>query len=175
MKRFLVPPLLVSVVAVLAGVSNTAPPSPAGDRARELHRNRSLISRVVNGGLRLAETDDPLKRAEHCNQLAGRLADDLIEAADDGEGLRAGQLAVHYRLVLERGVATNLTVARRKTPMGSTNERNLQAVRDETTDQLQRLEGRLAGRDNRYVRGALQDVQQGSARVDDALKTPPDE
>jgi hypothetical protein len=175
MKRFLVPPVLVAAVAILAGVSNPAPPSSATERARELHRNRVLIKKVVNGGLLLAKEEDPFDRARRCNDIADGLAHDLELAADDGDGMRVGQLAFHYHRLMEKGVATNLTAARRKTPVGSTGERKLDDFRRESAGAAQRLEKRLAGSDNRYLRGALHDVKQGRIEVENSLDAPPNE
>jgi hypothetical protein len=175
MKRFLVPPVLAAAVALLAGVSNPAPTSPTTERARELHRNRVLIRKVVNGGLLLAKEEDPFDRAKRCNDIADSLAHDLELAADDGDGLRVGELAFHYHRLLEKGVATNLTAARRKTPVGSTGARKLDEFCKETAGAAQRLEKRLANSDNRYLRGAFHDVKQGRIEVENTLDTPPNE
>jgi hypothetical protein len=175
MKRFLVPPVLVAALALLTGIGNPAPTSDATERAHELHRNRVLIKQVVNGGLLLAKEEDPFDRAKRCNDIAERLALDLELAADDGDNLRAGELAFHYHRLLGKGVATNLTAARRRTPVGSTGERKLDEFRKETSGSAQRLEKRLADAANRDLRNALHDVKQGRLEVENALDTPPNE
>jgi hypothetical protein len=173
MKRFLVPPVLVAALAILTGVSSPASPTASTERARDYHRNRGLILKMVNGALLLAKEDDPFDRARRCQDIAERLAEELEQAADDGDSLRAGELAIHYQHLLEGGVAANLAVARKRTPMGSTDERKLEEIRGRTAEFSQRLERRLAERDNRSLRGALRDVGQGRIKVDNALKLPP--
>src|SRR5262249_37011031 len=74
--------LLAFLVVCLTGAAGFVladPPAPnpsAAERLKQLRRDRALIHKLVESGLRLAEEDDPLKRADQCN----RLAEDLTRA-----------------------------------------------------------------------------------------------
>jgi len=172
MRRFLRRLLPALLLAGLVGADEA--PAPA-ERARLFERDRELIRELVEQGLRLAEEDDALKRADCCNGVARHLADEMRRAADDREPARVAELSAHLHDVLKGGVAANLTTAcAGPAPAASTFEKDLQEVHHHTVTLLQPLEDELRrlpdgdGRDD--VRQALQAVAQGRAEVEKAIR-----
>src|SRR5262249_47724961 len=109
-----------------------APQPTAAERVHQFQRNCGLIQTLVQGGLRLAAEEDPLKRAECCSGVAKRLADELHRAAESQDRTRVVELGEHLNALLASGVAANLSTARRQIPQGSTLEKNLLEIRDQT-------------------------------------------
>ncbi len=69
---------------------------------------RSLLQMLVVSSLQVAQEEDPVKRAEHSTDVAGRLADTLVEQAGKGDADDAKRLAESLEKVMERGVQGNL-------------------------------------------------------------------
>jgi hypothetical protein len=122
----------VLVLAAVSQAQSPAAPLSAAEQARRFGRNRSLIEKLVMGGLRLADEDDPLKRANYCNGIAQSMADEIRQAAGDHEKARVTELKQHLHSLLKDGVAENLIQARKRIPNGSAEEKELRKVRDDT-------------------------------------------
>src|SRR5262245_19162694 len=107
---WLVPVPLLVAVAVVCAEDRAA--RPLSERARQVQRDRELIEELVNLGLRLADDQDALKRAGHCSGTAERFAREISAAATNREDSRALEMGLHFRDLLQRGVADNLRTAR---------------------------------------------------------------
>src|SRR5262245_9905192 len=125
MRRLLLA-LPLALLATLVWADNPVGKTSV-ERAERLHRNRGLIQDLVQGSLHLAAADDPLRRADECSELADRLAWEVGEAAAQHEHERAAELSRHLNDLLKKGVATNLTAARKRIPLGSAEEATLYA------------------------------------------------
>lgn len=67
-----------------------------------------LLATVVARSLRLAEEEDPLRRADHCNEVADHFAEAVAVASAQGDAARAERLGTHLSHLLHRGVAGNV-------------------------------------------------------------------
>lgn len=88
-------------------------PWPQSVAAKAWHPARSgtrrdLLGTLVLQALPLAEEDDPLRRADHCNAVAEQLVQGILLASSDGDTTRAEQLGGLLGEVLDRGIAPNL-------------------------------------------------------------------
>jgi hypothetical protein len=176
MKRFLFLSFAGLVLATFAWAEDTSGENAQAGRIRQLQRNRTLVRILVEGGLRLAGEDDPLKRADCCNGLAESLAGEIEEAAAAREGDRAVELGQHLHILLQYGVAGNLSLARNLSPSGSTRELELRRVGARSAEVMQPLEEHLkraAEADPGEMRRAFKAVYDGRAEVEKALKTKP--
>jgi hypothetical protein len=144
----------------------------AEERARSLRHDLELIRQLVKSGLVLSEQKDPLERAKSCNQLAGRLSEEIKQAAVQKDGLRAADMGQHLQALLERGVASNLNLVRRKLTAGSPLLVELEEVAHQTVlvvksaqQELERLpQGEQA------MERALRAVAKGRDEVEKAVK-----
>jgi len=69
---------------------------------------RDLLGTLVLQALLLAEEDDPLRRADHCNAVAEQLVQGILLASSGGDTSRAEQLGGLLGHVMDRGIAPNL-------------------------------------------------------------------
>lgn len=89
---------------------------------------RDLLGIVVLQGIQLAEEPDPLRRAEHCNDVADHLVQGILLASSGGDTDRAEKLGGFLANVMDRGVASNLD---RFQPVGPQDVRMAEAERIE--------------------------------------------
>ena len=110
--------LMILVVAVAGFVLADEPAmeDAALDPLVRFRRDQHLIDALVEGGLRLASEDDALARAGTCNGLADQLAHAIKQAAADKNMSHAAALARHLEAMLVRGVAFNVTLAKKADP-----------------------------------------------------------
>jgi hypothetical protein len=138
---WLVPvPLLVAVAVVCADDRASRLQS---ERVRQVQRDRELIEELVNLGLRLADDEDALKRADHCSGAAERFAREIRAAATNREDSRALEMGRHLNDLLQRGVADNLRTAREQIPVGSAEEQTLREVQHHTGEVVLPLQDQL--------------------------------
>jgi hypothetical protein len=102
--------LLTLVAGLALGGLPATEPEP-GSRLERLRTDQQLIEALVDGGLRLAGEDNPLRRAETCNALADKVAREVKRASAAGDRMRAADLGRQLQGLLERGVARNLSLA----------------------------------------------------------------
>ncbi len=81
---------------------------PPATTAPVVLASRSLLQVLVLSSLETAIEEDPVKRAAHSTDVAGRLADTLAEQAGKVEPNEASRLAEALQSVMERGVRNNL-------------------------------------------------------------------
>jgi hypothetical protein len=173
MTRFRFGVLIVGLSAVffLAGSGASSDQSDSR-RIKQLHRNRSLIQALVDGGLYLAAEKDPLKRADCCNGLAKRFVGEIRQAALTRDVTRAEEMGLHLKELLTRGVAGNLTIVRDQTPLGSAREQDMRRLTNQIKDLTFPLEQELAQlADKEEVQSVLQSVREALGEVDKALKS----
>ena len=136
MKRYLSLSFLIVGLAALASANEPNSDTPDLGRVWQAQRNQKLVQELVDGGLHLANSDDHLKRAQYCNELATNLAEEIRQAADDHDGDRAVELGRHLQDMLQNGVAANLDKERKQVPRGSTRETEINTVRGQSGDIL---------------------------------------
>jgi hypothetical protein len=68
----------------------------------------ALLNALVMNGLFLAETDDPLRRADYCSDMAHHLVQTILQASAKGNTDDASNLGKYLGELLDRGVAANL-------------------------------------------------------------------
>jgi hypothetical protein len=168
-------PLLAVCIAALVPVALAQNPDHAV-RARLFQRNHQLIETLVKGGLRLAGAEDALQRAECCSGVAEQLATEIQRAVRSQEKERVTELGFHLRALLETGIAANLSMARKQSPLGSTLEESLRAVRDRTAQLVEPLEEQLLtatnSEDEHGIRHTLKALRVGRTEVEKALDIP---
>jgi hypothetical protein len=146
---------------------------PADDRVAQLQRDRDLIRDLVEGGVKLAAEADPLKRADHCNRLADGLAREIKKAVATRDALRAAQLSEQMQLLLVRGVAGNLHVARASLEPNSPREPEFLRLGIEVAGVAKTIEDEV-GNDPTLepakMQPTLDAVAKGRAEVEQAIK-----
>jgi hypothetical protein len=177
MKRLL--PLLLLPVLAAAGLALADGPAQApspDERLRRFRQERDLVRKLVEGGLRLAQEADALKRAEECKLLAGDLTPEIQRLVKEKKGTRADALGRQLEALLVRGVADNLNRARGGLDPTSPSLPRLRRVAREAiavTDPLQADLKQVAGPEQEQLQGVLQSLSQGRAELERALKAPP--
>jgi hypothetical protein len=173
-RIFFLPGLVVLACTILAVGQEPAVPDEAL-LSHALHRNRDLIQALVRGGLSLAAEDDPVKRADSCNELAVRFAGEIRQAATQRDAVRAVELGDHLYALLKQGVAFNLSIARRLTPPGSAHELEINRVGGrvpQITEPLEKLLQNPDGVDPREWKHVLKRLQDARWEVEKAWKKP---
>jgi hypothetical protein len=92
-------------IAALQGGPDSTPPAV---KPPTIVTKRNLLQVLVVSSLEMAREEDPVKRAEQSTEVAGRLADTLMEQADKGGTEETNRLAESIQKVMERGVQGNL-------------------------------------------------------------------
>src|SRR5262249_29477890 len=120
---------------------------------------------------------DALKRAQACNRLAERFAEEMRWATVKKESLRVAALGNHLQELLTRGVAGNLAVARTQVPPDSPRSGELERVGVSVAKVTGAVEAefeRVPADDNRAmeqaVSGARERIQRGRTEVENAVK-----
>lgn len=115
MKRLLQVVFLACSLMVLVGLIVAGGDRPASSfqtRQAEFARDAALIEAFIDGGLQLAVEEDPLRRAQTCNILADKLAQEIRAATEKKANDRVVVLGELLQTVLVQGVADNLERAR---------------------------------------------------------------
>jgi hypothetical protein len=174
-RLFFLPGFVVLGCAILAVAQEPAAPPDDTVPARALHRNRELIQALVRSGLCLAAEEDPVKRADSCNELALRFAGEIGQAATEHDHARAVELGDCLYAVLKQGVAFNLGTARRLTPPGSAHELEINRVGDRASHLTEPLEKLLQNPDAvgaGDLRPVVQKLRDARWEVEKAWKRP---
>jgi len=111
--------VLLTLLAGMALGGLPASKAASGSRLERLRVDQQLIEALVDGGLRLAGEDNPLRRAETCNALADKVAREVKRASAARDHTRAADLGRQLQGLLERGVARNLSLAQTNMPEDS--------------------------------------------------------
>lgn len=138
--------LFPRLVLAAGGLPAAQASAPLPDEAERFGRNRNLIHALVNGSVLMAGTNDPLKRVECCQKVLEPLAEEMQQAIRSREAGRVDELASHLHLLMQRGAATNLALARGRIRSGSPREKELlQAHKDLIERVMVPLERQLSG------------------------------
>ena len=163
--------LTVLVSSAFAG-HLLAGPGTVLNRAKQLQRDQSLIQAIVDGGVKLATEDDPLKRAEECNRMADILAGEakLAFLAKDSE--RAVDLSDHMQQMLVQGVASNLSMAKSAMGPNSPREKDMARVGAAAFNAAKKIEDEI----NRHpafapakMQSTLKNIDKGKIEVQKAM------
>lgn len=106
--------LLVLLALGVPAIGLARASAPADERLTELRRDLEMIEAFVEGGLRLAREDDPLKRAQACNEMAEKVAREIKASTGKKEVTRVVALGERLQTILIRGVGDNLELARKE-------------------------------------------------------------
>lgn len=115
---------------------------------------RDLLGVLVLQAIQLAEENDPLRRAECCNDVAEHLVQGILLASSGGDTDRAARLGGFLNAVIDRGVASNL--------------QRYQAAGPEDTRQAE--VGRIGERSSRTVEVLEKNLEQAPAAAQPALE-----
>ncbi|HEX4608495.1 MAG TPA: hypothetical protein VH092_09840 [Urbifossiella sp.] len=156
------PALTLAVLAALAAWAGAQGPAPtAADRLR-LHRaNRTLLTDLVGGGVRLAGADNPVARAEACQQTARAVGLAVRRAAEARDADRVAELGDHRDALVRDGLVPVLEDATRTIPAASPDAARLRAVRAGAAADLDATEAALPPGDDaplRALRGRLREL-----------------
>jgi hypothetical protein len=121
---------LTAAGVLLAALAWADDPTPSTDQVRMFRQNQALIETLVDGGLHLAELNEPLQRADFCTELAEKFSGEIQRAAQDRDNARADELRGHFHDLIQRGVTANLETAKSKIQMGTSQEQELLRVRE---------------------------------------------
>jgi DNA anti-recombination protein RmuC len=177
MRHRLLLPFVAAVLACVSGGKNPDSPADLKGRARQFHDNFGLIEVLVENSIRLAEEDDPLKRAQYCNGLVERLSAEMKTATQKQDLGRVEELGQHVHDLLSQGMAANLRSARQRAPESSTMERDLQSVRAQTEQSLAPVEEQLqqaaGGEEQGSARRVLKLIRDARTELDRSLNLNP--
>lgn len=148
------PALTAVVLASLAAWAGAQgpPPTSAAEKLR-LHRaNRTLLTDLVGGGVRLASADHLVDRAEACQQTARALGIAVRRAAEASDADRIAELGAHLDSLVNDGLVPVLDDATRAIPPASPDAVRLRAVRAGATADLDATGAALPPGDDPTVR-----------------------
>ncbi len=143
MKRAAIWVVLALWAVALAPRPALAPPPVHLLRVRQFQRNFPVIQSLVEGSLRLAREEDPLRRAQCCTEVLEGLAGSLEQAVAQADRPRIVELSYELDLLLKEAVATNLERACGAEPRGPARAKDLLAVGRRVAEILLPLEGRI--------------------------------
>lgn len=139
------PALTAVVLASLAAWAGAQGPTPttAAEKLR-LHRaNRTLLTDLVGSGVRLAAADQPVSRAEACQQTARAVGLAVRHAAEANEPDRVAELGDHFNTLVSEGLLPALTEADAVVPRESPEGVRLRAVRAGAAADLDAIDAAL--------------------------------
>ncbi|MCI0456663.1 MAG: hypothetical protein L0Z62_06750 [Gemmataceae bacterium] len=166
---------LLLPVALAAGLALADGPNvpTAAERVRRFQRDRALVERLVEGGLRLAGESDTLKRADECGRLARSVAEEIARAVTAKEQPRADRLGQHLEALLVRGVAANLSLASASLPLDSPRRPEVRQVGDRALAVMLPLEKELQQVPSPQQAQALrQSLTRGRTELEQAVREP---
>ncbi len=156
------PALTAVVLAFLAAWAGAQGPAPsaAAEKLR-LHRaNRTLLTDLVGGGVRLAGADHPVARAEACQQTARAVGIAVRRAAEANDAGRVAELGGHLDALVGDGLVPLLDDATRTIPAASPDAARLRAVRTATAADLDATEAALPPGGDAGLRARLAELRE---------------
>jgi hypothetical protein len=131
---------LTLTVATLAAAWADAQNSPlAADRVKMLHNNRALVEKLVGHSVALADDRDPLNRARTCHKALADLTAALNAAIAAQDADRVAELGDHFAALANDALAPCIEDGRIY-PAGSESAPQLKLLREQTLDEMKRLE-----------------------------------
>ena len=126
------------LLSAWAGAQGTVP-LPASDQIRLLRANRVLLGDLINHGVELGSTEDPLQRASACHGAAHALGVALRRAAEANDPDRIAELGDHLEEVVREGLVPILDEARRTIPPDSQDAVRLKEIRTNAAEDLESI------------------------------------
>jgi hypothetical protein len=165
MKRYLLLLAPVCLAGALAWADDPALPDP--ERGQRLHLNIGLIEVLVDRSVKLANEEDPLRRAGHCKAIADRMGAEIRWAADCRDAPRAIELSRYLHRILDDGLALNLGRARKGIPAGSAEERQMKELQTGAAGLVADLETHLqaAAEEQAEMHKALDVLRKGKTQA----------
>ena len=143
MRRSLVTLIVLATLAAWVSAQGSPPPLPAATQAKLFKSNLDLLGALVDHGVKLADADNPLKRAEECRMAAISLGNSLGEAAGKQDPDRVVELAGLMGDVVRDGLVPNLKAAREEIKTGDPREAQLLKLSDKAKDELTSLPSKI--------------------------------
>src|SRR5262245_47893790 len=167
---------LLTLPLLLVGfaLADADPPPPDDDDADEVaafQRDLPLIEALVNEGLEIAANDDPLKRAGACNRLADHFSREMHNAVMKKSSSRAHCMGNHLEDLLLRGVAHNLSLAKKTMPKDSPRRAEFDRLGEQAAQAAKRFEAdmsRLGG--SKSMNHTLEAIKKARFEVQQAIK-----
>jgi hypothetical protein len=164
----LLPPLTAAGLALADG---PAPVRSPAERLEQFRRDRGLVRKLVEGGLQLANQDDPLKRADQCNLLAKDLSQAVQQAVQERDRARGERFGQGLEKLLVHGVAGNLNlVADHPAPDGPSLS-EVHRLSDEALSVMEPLQkefDRAPDSQQKQMEKVLQCLKRGRATMEEA-------
>jgi len=167
MKRSL---LTLSFFAGLAAWASAQSPSVGPSPAEELKMlkaNGTLMEDLLGHGVRVADANTPLDRAEKCRDASASLKRAIEDAGDDPD--RIAELAEYLAEIIRDGLAPNLATARDQIHPGSQDYGRMSKIHTEVRQDFALYQQAIpsdgkSGRSSR-VKDARQKLSDAGARV----------
>jgi hypothetical protein len=121
------------------------PPLPAADQIRLLRTNRVLLGDLINHGVELGSTDDPLDRASACQGAAHALGVALRRAAEAQDSDRVAELGGLLEEVVREGLVPILEEAKKTIPPDSPDAIRLKSIRADAAGDLESVRSAIPG------------------------------
>jgi hypothetical protein len=140
MTRGLFTTAVFLALAAWAGAQGPAPLS-TGDHLRLLRENHRLLGALVEHGVRLADADTALQRADAAHAAAQRLGEELRTAAGAGDADRVAEMSMHLDTLLGGALEPTIKDAREQIPSGSDEAKRLRELYDRVVRELDATRG----------------------------------
>ena len=171
MRRHLLLLLPLLTAAGLALADDPVPARSPAERLEQFRRDLDLVRQLVDGGLRLAGEDDPLKRADQCNLLARDLSREAQLAVKEHDRKRGERFGQGLEQLLVHGVAGNLTLAADHPAPNAPSLTAVHRLSDEALavmEPLQKEFDRVPDHMQKQMKNILQALKRGRAKVEEA-------
>ncbi len=142
MARLATTAAIFLLLSAWAGAQGPAP-LLASDQIRLLRTNRVLLGDLINHGVELGSTDDPLQRASACQGAAHALGVALRRAAEANDPDRVAELGSHLEEVVREGLVPILDEATKTIPPHSPDAVRLKAIRAGAAEDLASIRSAL--------------------------------
>ncbi len=163
-------PVLAFILAILTAAGLALADGPARtpqERLQQFRRELSLVRNLVDGGLRLAKQDDPLRRADECTVLARDVTHEAQRAVQARNRGRADVLGHCLEKLLVRGVADNLN----RLPANALSLKEVHRLSHAALSAMEPLEQHLTEVPRpvqEQMQNVVQALKRGRASVEDA-------
>jgi hypothetical protein len=172
MRRVLLSATVFLALAAWAGAQGPSPALSPAAHCEMFKTNQDLLQNLVYDGIKLADVDSPLQRAEQCSNTASMLARFLNHAATDQNADRVVELAGLMTDVVRDGLVPNLNAAREQIKPGDPREAALIKVRDDVAHELGSIAGKLPADGNLAANQRVREAIEQLTALKSTLKTP---
>jgi hypothetical protein len=166
--------LLLALPLAFAGLlpaNSQAPPPEEGTDVEQFQRDLPLIEALVNESLAIAGETDPLNRAQSSHRLADQFAREMHNAAVKKSNHRATCMGRHLEDLLLRGVANNLSLAKKQLPKDSPRRAELDRLGEQAAQAAKRFDADMSRfADPKDMSRTLEAIKKARTEVQDAVK-----